>query len=80
MWEGTPGIDSLLRKLERRNEAPNEEARRPASDSEMPDLLANTGNPREIKSVRDAIGSLRREARALDGESDVADKSCKADI
>jgi hypothetical protein len=54
MWEGTPGIDSLWRKLERRNEPPKEEARRPASDSEVPDLLADTDNLREIKSVRDA--------------------------
>jgi hypothetical protein len=79
MWEGTPGIDSLWRKLERRNEPPKEEARRPASDSEVSDLLADTDNLREIKSVRDAVRSLRREARALDVESDVADPSCEAD-
>jgi len=80
MWEGTPGIDRLLRKLERRNEPPKEETKRPASDSEVPDLLANTDTLREIIRARDAVRSLRREARALDAESEVGAKSCEADI
>ena len=80
MWEGTPGIDSLLRKLERRTDPPKEEVRRPASDSAVPDLLANTDTLREIKSVRDAVRSLCREARAVDDESEFTAKSCEADI
>lgn len=80
MWEGTPGIDNLLRKLQRRNNPPKEEVRRPASNSEVPDLLANTDNLREIKSVRDAVRSLCREARAVDAESEFTAKSCEADI
>ncbi|MFL6446968.1 MAG: AAA family ATPase [Bryobacteraceae bacterium] len=79
MWEGTPGIDSLLRKLERRNEGP-EEVKGPSSNSEVPDLLANPDTLSEIKSVRDAVRSLRREARALDAESEVGAKSCEPDI
>lgn len=80
MWEGTPGIDSLLRKLERRSESPKEKAVRPVSDSEIPDLLANTDALREIKSVRDAVRSLCREARALDAEAEVGAKNCETDI
>src|SRR3954452_7975569 len=79
MWEGTPGIESLLRKLDRRNETPRG-AKGPNSNSEVPDLLANTDNLREIKSARDAIRSLRREARALEAESDVGAKDCETDI
>lgn len=80
MWEGTPGIDSLLRKLERRNEPSNEKPERSASNSEIPDLLSNRDTLREIKSVRDAVRSLCREARALDAESDLGAKSCETDI
>src|SRR6185437_4633938 len=80
MWEGTPGIDSLLRTLERRNETAKEKTIRLASASGVPDLLANTDNLREIVRARDAVRSLRREARALDAESEVGAKSCEADI
>jgi stage V sporulation protein K len=80
MWEGTPGIDSLLRKLERRNEPSKEQVIRLVSDSEVPDLLANTDSLREIVRARDAVRSLRRESRALDAESEVGAKSCEADI
>lgn len=80
MWEGTPGIDSLLRKLERRNEPSKEKPEASTSNSEIPDLLSNRDTLREIKNVRYAVRSLCREARALDAESDLGAKSCEIDI
>ena len=80
MWQGTPGIDSLLRKLEGRNEPMKKASPKRASDSEVPDLLANTDNLREIVRARDAVRSLRREARALDAELELTAKNCEADI
>ena len=48
--------------------------------SAVPDLFTNTDNLHEIKMARDAVRSLRREARALDAESEFTARSCEADI
>jgi SpoVK/Ycf46/Vps4 family AAA+-type ATPase len=81
MWKGTPGIDSLMRALDRRrsNQDP-EEATVSSESSDVPDLVANNDNLREIIDVRDAVRGLRREARALDAESEFSSRSCEADI
>ena len=81
MWEGTPGIDSLMRALDRRrsNQDPDE-ATVSSDSSDVPDLLADNDNLREIIDVRDAVRGLRREARALDAESEFSSRNCEADI
>src|SRR4051794_18433802 len=80
MWKGTPGIDSLLRSLHqsREREEPKEDDASSASD--IPDLFANKDNLREITRVRDAVRTLRREARAIDGEMELSERSCEADL
>jgi SpoVK/Ycf46/Vps4 family AAA+-type ATPase len=49
------------------------------SSSEVPDLLADNDSLREIIRIRDAVRSLRKEARALDSESDFPDTDRDAD-
>ncbi|HEY6987832.1 MAG TPA: AAA family ATPase [Bryobacteraceae bacterium] len=81
MWKGTPGIDSLMRALDRgRRNKDADEVETSLESSTAPDLFANTGNLHEITMARDAVRSLRREARALDAESEFTAKSCEADI
>ncbi len=80
MWNGTPGIDSLLRKLKS-----NPENRKPKEAagfviSETPDLFANNDNLREITRVRDAVRDLRRDAKAIDVEDESLTRACEADF
>jgi len=58
MWKGTPGLSSLMRRLDRRNPKPKEVSP-PASDSQIPDLSANNDNLHEITMARDAVRGLR---------------------
>src|SRR5581483_5382092 len=51
-----------------------------AESPSIPDPFANNENLHEITIVRDAIRSLRREARAVDAESEFIGASCEADI
>jgi SpoVK/Ycf46/Vps4 family AAA+-type ATPase len=82
MWKGTPGLERLTRELERRlgRRDPKETNSPEESSEDIPDLTANTDNLYEITQVRDAVRTLRREARALDAELDMSAKSCEADI
>jgi hypothetical protein len=82
MWKGTPGLERLTRELERRlgRRDPKETDSPEESSEDIPDLTANTDNLYEITQVRDAVRTLRREARALDAELDMSAKSCEADI
>lgn len=81
MWKGTPEFDSLRRTLNRHlgTKEPAEPTT-PPDPSGVPDLLANADNLHEITMARDAVRGLRREARALDAESEFAANNCEADI
>src|SRR4051794_6877912 len=81
MWKGTPGLDSLMWAFDRNRGNEDAQDTSASSDSsEVPDLFANNDNLHEITMVRDAIRGLRREARSLDAESELAARSCEADI
>lgn len=82
MWKGTPGIDRLIQKLDRRlgNRKEKEVNTSEESSEDIPDLTASTDNLYEITQVRDAVRTLRREARALDIKLDLSARSCEADI
>lgn len=79
MWTGTPGLDWLTRRLDRESRDPDDDGR-PVNASEVPDLLADNDDLREIRQVRDAVRSLRREAKALDAEADSPSRDCDADV
>lgn len=78
MWTGTRGLDWLTRRLDREDRDP--EDGNPAEPLQIPDLLADNDDLREIKQVRDAVRSLRREAKTLDAEADSAGQDCDADV
>jgi stage V sporulation protein K len=81
MWNGTPGLDSLRRAFDRnRGNEDVQDTSASRDSSEIPDLFENNDNLHEITMVRDAIRGLRREARALDAESEFTARSCEADI
>jgi SpoVK/Ycf46/Vps4 family AAA+-type ATPase len=82
MWKGTRGSDQILESLERRLGIgkPKEDRSSEEPADEIPDLIANTDNLYEITQVRDAMRTLRREARKLDAEGDLSEKICEADI
>lgn len=85
MWKGTPGLSSLMRTLDlgrssNRSNKGSEQATNSPEPSAVPDLFADNDNLHEITMIRDAVRSLRREARALDAESEVGAGSCEADI
>jgi len=81
MWKGTPGIESLLSALDRcRSNHDPEKTTASAESSDIPELLANNDNLREIVEAHDAVRELRREARVLDAESESLSRSCEADI
>jgi SpoVK/Ycf46/Vps4 family AAA+-type ATPase len=48
--------------------------------SDVPDLLADNDSLREIKQVRDAVRSLRREAKTIDAATDSLQQGCDADV
>ncbi len=74
-------MDRLLRALERRpGKQTPKEASAPKPSSEVPDLFANNDNLHEITRVRDAVRSLRREARLLDADADASARNCEADL
>ena len=50
------------------------------SEGEVPDLLSDNDNLREITYVRDALRYLRAEAKALDHESDSPTRNCEEDL
>lgn len=81
MWKGTPGIDSLLRNLDRgrSKRKPVKKTESPESTA-VPDLFADNDNLHEITMARDAVRGLRRHARELDAESEFGAGSCEADI
>jgi len=52
-----------------------------SASPDIPDLLSDNDNLREIMRVRDAVRSLRRDAKLLDAEAaDLPDRNCDADI
>ncbi len=79
MWTGTPGLDWLTRRLDRESQDPDEEGN-PLNTLEIPDLLADNDSLREIIHARDAVRSLRKEAKALDAEADLLSRDCDADV
>ena len=79
MWTGTPGLDWLTRRLERDYRDPDEDGK-PVNPSDVPDLLADNDSLREIKQVRDAVRSLRREAKTIDAAADLPQQGCDADV
>jgi hypothetical protein len=64
MWNGRPRLDRLLRGLSRRSGSrqPIGNPSVPAG-SGVPDLFANHEKLYQVAEVRDAVRSLRREAR-----------------
>jgi hypothetical protein len=81
MWNGTPGLDSLRRAFDRNRGDQDAQDTCASWDSSMiSDLFADNDNLHEITMVRDAVRGLRREARALDAESEFTSRSCEADI
>lgn len=79
MWEGSPGLGSLMRSLDSRRATGKDEAPR-TSPTKIPDLFADNDNLHEITQVRDAVRGLRREARAIDAKADMSARSCEADL
>ena len=79
MWTGTAGLDWLTRRLDRESRDPDEDER-PVNPLEVPDLLADNDSLREIIQARDAVRSLRKEAKALDAEADSPSRDCDADV
>lgn len=77
MWTGTPGLDWLTRRLDGHSPEPDIEE---ANPGEVPDLLADNDNLREITRARNAVRSLRRDAKALDAEADLNVRNCEADV
>src|SRR5262245_25033147 len=83
MWKGTPDpLDRLTRDLERRlgKRKPKEVDTSEETPETIPDLTADNDNLSEITQARDAVRSLRREARTLDSELDLSAKNYEADI
>jgi ATP-dependent Clp protease ATP-binding subunit ClpA len=80
MWKGTPGIEAIIKALTRRPKDRELEEVSRSTESEVPDLIADNDNLREITQVRDAVRGLRREAKALDRESESPVTTCEADI
>ncbi len=80
MWTGTPGLDRLMRNLSGGSQNRDLISSAVNSSSGVPDLLADNDNLGEITQVRDAVRTLRREAKALDAAADLADRNCDADV
>ena len=76
MWNRTPALQRLLRIRSRR--ATDDSSM--GVGSEVPDLFADNEKLDEITRVRDAVRSLRREARTFDEESELSGRSCELDL
>src|SRR6516165_7978555 len=76
MWNPTPALQRLLRIRSRK--ATDDSSM--GAGSEAPDLFRDNEKLDEITRVRDAVRSLRREARTFDEESELSGRSCEADL
>src|SRR6516165_5497315 len=76
MWNPTPALQRLLRIRSRK--ATDDSSM--GAGSEAPDLFRDNEKLDEITRVRDAVRSLRREARTFDEESELSGRSCELDL
>jgi len=80
MWNSTPGLKQLMRTLDRRTSNPNRSDVTLPQPSNVPDLLGDNDNLREITRIRDALRYLRTDARSLDRESESPTRNCEEDL